>query len=80
MKKVFPSLLALCMLAACGSDNTTKSESDTGTSTTGPGTPAVENVNGNVPDTSSTIRLNRPLPTDSITTDSVRGPAANGNR
>ncbi|WP_121354184.1 hypothetical protein [Flavisolibacter nicotianae] len=65
MKKVFSSLLAVCLLAACGNDKTTKSETETNSTTTGPGTPAVENVNGNVPDTANSVTLNKPLPKDS---------------
>lgn len=72
MKKMIASLLLVSFFAACNSDNTTKSESETKT-TTGPGTPAVDNVNGNVPDTSNTVTLNKPLPKDSSNVnDSVR--------
>lgn len=62
MKKLVPFLLLSVFFTACGS-NTTKSEADTkgGTSTS-----AVENVNGNVPDTTNTVPLNnKPLPKDS---------------
>ena len=75
MKKVF-SILALCAFAACGNDSTT---SDTETKSA-PVTPGIENVNGNVPDTTSAIQLNKPLPIDSITKDSVRGPDSAARR
>lgn len=69
MKKNVFFLLAICFFAACGNDGTTKSESDTSAGTS---TPAVENVNGNVPDTTNTVPLNKPLPTDSSSgTDST---------
>jgi hypothetical protein len=75
MKKVF-SILALCAFAACGSDNTT-SDAETKSA---PVTPGIENVNGNIPDTTDALRLNSPLPTDSITKDSVRGPDSAARR
>jgi hypothetical protein len=46
-------------LTACGNDNAkTSTES-------APVTPGIENTNGNIPDTSTTMRLNNPLPIDS---------------
>lgn len=61
MKKIL-SIVLLAGFVACNSDNTTTEEGATGA----PVTPGIDNVNGNVPDTSETIRLNRPLPTDSV--------------
>ena len=62
MKKIF-SILLLAVFFACNNDNTTTEEG----TTTAPVTPGIDNVNGNIPDTTETIRLNRPLPTDSVT-------------
>ena len=64
MKKLFSFLLAAGFLVSCGSDGT--SNADTGAESA-PVTPGIDNVNGNVPDTSETMRLNRPLPMDSTT-------------
>jgi len=64
MKKIFLALLLAAGFAACNNSNTTKSESDT-TVKSAPVTPGIENVNGNIPDTTTTIRLNKPLPKDS---------------
>lgn len=62
MKKLFPFLFLSIFFAACGS-NTTKSETDTKGGTT---TPAVENANGNLPDTTNSLSTNtKPLPVDS---------------
>lgn len=73
MKKNLFVLLAIVFFASCGNSGTTTSETDTG-SVPGAGTPAVENVNGNVPDTTNSVQLNKPLPTDTLAKDSVRGP------
>ncbi|HEV7330619.1 MAG TPA: hypothetical protein VGN63_06215 [Flavisolibacter sp.] len=62
MKKLL-SIVLLAGFFACNSDTTTTEEG----TTSAPVTPGIDNVNGNVPDTSETIRLNRPLPTDSVT-------------
>ena len=64
MKKILSIVLLAGFFTACNSDSTTKEE---GTTTAAPVTPGIDNVNGNLPDTSETIRLNRPLPTDSTT-------------
>jgi hypothetical protein len=70
MKKMIACLLLAGFFAACNSDKTTKSEADTKSA---PVTPGIENVNGNIPDTTRAIRLNRPLPKDSSqVTDSTR--------
>jgi hypothetical protein len=72
MKKNLFFLLAIVFLASCGNSSTTTTESD---STTNTGAAAVENVDGNIPDSTNSVPLNgQPLPVDSITTDSVRGP------
>ena len=66
MKKISSVLLVAGWLAACnGDDKTTETNS-------APVTPGIDNVNGNLPDTSETIRLNRPLPVDSTSADSLR--------
>lgn len=68
MKKLFSFLVAVGFLFSCGGKGT--SNEDTGAQST-PVTPGIDNVNGNVPDTTETLRLNRPLPVDSTTgTDS----------
>ncbi len=61
MKKLFSILLLAGIFTACNSDSTTEGNG------AAPVTPGIDNVNGNVPDTSETIRLNNPLPTDSVT-------------
>ena len=77
MKKLC-SILALCFFAACGNSDSATSDADT--TKTAPATPGIENVNGNLPDTTDGLRLNSPLPVDSITTDSVRGPDSAARR
>ena len=54
------SLAGLILLVSCGNG-----DSDKGTTTTDPAAPAIQNVNGNQPDTSNSIRLNGVQPTDS---------------
>ncbi|RYZ45943.1 MAG: hypothetical protein EOO14_25140 [Chitinophagaceae bacterium] len=61
MKKLFSIFLLAGIFTACNSDSTTDGNG------AAPVTPGIDNVNGNVPDTSETIRLNNPLPTDSTT-------------
>ena len=55
-------IIAICF--ACNNED--KSAGGTPTTT------SVENVNGNVPDTTNSATLNRPMEVDSISTDSVR--------
>ena len=62
MKKLLSILLLAGLFTACNSDSTTTEGNGSA-----PVTPGIDNVNGNVPDTSETIRLNNPLPTDSTT-------------
>lgn len=59
MKKLL-YLSAIGFMVSCGDDksNTTETES-------APVTPGIDNTNGNLPDTSSTIPLNSTLPVDS---------------
>jgi len=64
MKKVFCSLLLLNLIVACNSSNTSSTTTSPDSSGSG-NTPGHDNVNGNVPDTTSTIHLNKPLPKDS---------------
>lgn len=67
MKKLFSSLLLVSVLFACNNDKTTDSTESA------PVTPGIDNVNGNIPDTTDAIRLNQPLPKDSSgMTDSIR--------
>lgn len=70
MKKTFFLLLTAGVLVACGNNEST----DETSTKSAPVTPGIDNVNGNIPDTNETIRLNRPLPVDSTTgteTDTV---------
>jgi hypothetical protein len=60
MKKLFFILFAGGILTACGNNDTAETSS-------APVTPGIDNVNGNIPDTTETIRLNRPTPVDSTT-------------
>ena len=57
------TLLALIagLFAACNNSSKTSTSGDSSTSTP----TNVENVNGNVPDTTSGMTLNKPLPVDS---------------
>jgi len=59
MKKIVGLAIVAISFVACGSDNSkTAPES-------APVTPGIENTNGNLPDTNTTMRLNSPLPVDS---------------
>jgi hypothetical protein len=72
MKKIAFLFSVAAMVTACGNDNTTEAENP-GTRAT-PVAPGVDNVQGNIPDTTGGIRLNRTLPVDSVTgsaTDTV---------
>ncbi len=63
MKTVFLLILISVLFACNNSGNTTtKISPDSGGSGN---TPGIENVNGNIPDTSAGIKLNKPLPKDS---------------
>ena len=79
MKKNLFILAFVAFFASCGNDGTSTSETDS-TSAPGTSTPAVENVNGNVPDTTNSVSLNKPLPTDTLAKDSVRGPDSANHR
>lgn len=63
MKTLFFALLTTCFFVACGNDN-----SDTEVKSA-PVTPGIDNVEGNIPDTTRAIRLERPLPEDSSRVD-----------
>jgi|GEM_PF-3296820 len=59
MKKIVGLVIVAAGFVACGSDNSkTAPES-------APVTPGIENTNGNLPDTNTTIRLNGQTPVDS---------------
>ena len=64
MKKIFSVLLAAGLLVACGNDGTDNKDVEVESA---PVTPGLDNVDGNIPDTSRTIRLNTDLPNDSVT-------------
>lgn len=61
MKKQFFCLLSAVALSACGSNDTTNAAD----SPSGPTTPATENVDGNIPDSTNSVNLNEPMPVDS---------------
>jgi hypothetical protein len=63
MKKILSILFVAAFFASCGSGTDNE---DTNVKSA-PVTPGIDNVNGNIPDTTGTIRLNRPLPVDSVT-------------
>ena len=64
MKKLLSVLLIAGVLVACGSNNTDNNDVEVESA---PVTPGLDNVDGNIPDTTSTLRLNTPLPDDSVT-------------
>lgn len=68
MKKLLAIFFAASVLAACGNNGESNDDVDVNSA---PVTPGIDNVNGNIPDTGETIRLNRPLPTDSVTNDTM---------
>lgn len=59
MKKISIALLVF-VLAACGNNNKTENKSATDTTTNN--TTGVENVNGNLPDTTNTITIDGGTP------------------
>ena len=61
-------MMAIIGMAACNSESETKTEESA------PNVPAIQNVNGNIPDTTNTINLNGPTSIDSsrIKDDSLR--------
>lgn len=61
MKKLLSGLVIMAILIACSNSSGNKAATDT----TSPNTPALDNVNGNVPETTNTTNLNQPLPIDS---------------
>lgn len=64
MKTLFLLLIIFNLLPACNnSSNTTTTSVDS--TTAAPNTTNVENVDGNVPDTTSGMTLNQSLPVDS---------------
>jgi hypothetical protein len=62
MKKLFTLMVISSLVLACNSNS---SSTPSGDSTTGTNATGVENVNGNVPDTTSGMQLNKSLPIDS---------------
>jgi hypothetical protein len=65
MKKLFGFFLLVVLFSACTNDSTPAKEETTPSNTN------VQNVNGNMPDTSGSVNLNAPLPVDSVK-DSTR--------
>ncbi|HEU4472131.1 MAG TPA: hypothetical protein VFR58_13660 [Flavisolibacter sp.] len=63
MKQPMPFFVLLLLLTACGND---KSEGNSG-----PGMTNIQNVNGNMPDTSSSINLDNGPAQDSSSFDST---------
>ena len=66
MKGLILCFIIAISFASCGNSNDDNSPTETPTTTT------VENVNGNVPDTTNSATVNRPMEVDSLSTDSVR--------
>ena len=67
MKKILIYLFIAGAGVACGNDKTTESNGSS------PVAPGADNVNGNLPDTTESIRLNQTPPQDSSSlTDSTR--------
>ena len=62
MNKLFALLITISLLIACNNNGDTTTSAD---SATAPANTNVENVNGNVPDTTSGMTLNQTLPVDS---------------
>jgi|GEM_PF-2031110 len=62
MKKLVAFILAASFLTACNNSSNTTMSAD---SATAPANTNVENVNGNVADTTSGMTLNQSLPVDS---------------
>ena len=64
MKKLFFVLLVTGLLTACGGNDQDNKDVNVESA---PVTPGLDNVDGNMPDTSRAIRLNTNLPNDSVT-------------
>lgn len=64
MKRGFSLLIAATIFWACNSNNSSNAKVSPDSSGSG-NTTGIENVNGNIPDTSQGIKLNKPLPKDS---------------
>jgi len=62
MKKLFLFIIAVNFLIACNNSSHTTTSTDSATTNASTN---VENVNGNVPDTTSGMTLNQSLPVDS---------------
>jgi acid phosphatase class B len=62
MKKLFASVIAICFFISCNNSGDATASAD---SAAAPSTTNVENVNGNVADTTSGMTLNQSLPIDS---------------
>lgn len=65
MKNLFAFFLMAVLFSACTNDSTPAKDEVTPSNTN------VQNVNGNMPDTSGGVNLNTPLPVDSLS-DSTR--------
>jgi hypothetical protein len=63
------TMLSLTIFMACNSGEETEA-----TDKAAPNSPAVQNVNGNIPDSGNSINLNNPLPVDSsrVKADSLK--------
>jgi hypothetical protein len=68
MKKFLALLLIGIGMAACNNDKTANTNDSIESN---PGTPGMDNVHGNVADTTGAIKLNQPLPQDSSAFDSA---------
>ena len=61
MKAILYGLFFTALFCACNGDKS----ADSSDVKSAPVTPGIDNVDGNIPDTTRTIRLNEPLPKDS---------------
>jgi hypothetical protein len=63
MKKLLSIFFVAAFFTSCGGGDA----NDETNAPSAPVTPGIDNVNGNIPDTTGAIRLNRSLPIDSVT-------------
>jgi hypothetical protein len=61
MKAILYGLFFTAFICACNGDKS----ADSSDGKSAPVTPGIDNVDGNIPDTTRAIRLNEPLPKDS---------------
>ena len=68
MKRITLAVCLIGLLIGCNNDKNNETSTEAA-----PVSPGADNVNGNLPDTSGSIKLNQPLPKDSSSApDSIR--------